>query len=226
MCRLTCFIRCKNLSKLFKITATLIPVLTITIIGLSKVFLNESLQELMFLEGGIIEYSTALIFALTAIIGFISVFKQRDNDLFFFSILTTLAAMRELDLHKAWTSDSILKSRFYISPETPIIEKAAGGAVVLILIIAAFHFLRKTPNLIRGLIKINPLSWSIGFGFGFLTIGKIIDSAARLFPPLYKVLEQDKTLSRMIEESFEMAGSLFFLMALFLLIYEIKTKEH
>ena len=60
--------------------------------------------------------------------------KHRVNLRFVLALGMSLAAMRELDWHKAWTTDSVLKSRFYLSDVTPIYEKVIGGGVILLLL--------------------------------------------------------------------------------------------
>lgn len=162
-------------------------------------------------EGGFVETATAFLFGMAGLLGFAFWIKGRKKSDFIFASLMILAAMRELDLHREWTTDSILKSRFYISPETPLFEKIIGGVVILFLIYAVFFLVKQLPSWIKKLWGFHPQSWAILLGLGMLVSGKIIDSMARILPFLSEFHADNRDFLGLAEESFELTGALFFL---------------
>lgn len=66
--------------------------------------------------------------------------------------LLLLAGARELDWHKAFTTDSVLKTNYYLETVAPLGEKLlAAGFVVLVAIMVAYYLRAYLPDLWRGL---------------------------------------------------------------------------
>lgn len=163
-------------------------------------------------ESGAIELSTAIIFILAAFIGLVQFIKTNAKIDFIFMVLMAFAAAREMDWHKEWTTDSILKSRFYIESSTPMIEKIIGGLVIAFLIYALWQLMKRVPLFVANLWHFAPRAWAIGFGLGALTIAKILDSMERIIPPLAQFHDDHYELISVVEESLEITGALFFIL--------------
>jgi branched-subunit amino acid transport protein AzlD len=169
-------------------------------------------------EYGFVESATAIGFAIVGIIAFIIYLQKRHGIWAIFSFLMVMASMREMDLHKYWTTDSILKSRFYISEQTPIIEKLIGGGVIILLILCAVFLIRRVPYFVSSVWKFHANAWALCFAFGCLIVAKGMDSMARIFPFLADFHAQNRDFLGVIEESLEFTSALFFLLVCFLAI--------
>lgn len=198
-----------------------LAVILVTLGGLSYAHVQLSYEESLQLanEGSILETTTAIIFALTALLAFITLVKKQDKVWFCFGSLMVAATMRELDLHKAWTTDSIFKLRFYSGDAAPFYEKALGLLFVFILLLCLVQFIRHIPSWISNLMKFHPISLSIFLGLGTLGGGKTLDSMTRVLPFLADFHGQNRPLLRMLEEGLEMTSSFFFLLICLLALF-------
>jgi hypothetical protein len=162
-------------------------------------------------EDSLIELSAIIAFGFTALLMLIRFIGTKTKMDFIFMTLMVLAAAREMDLHKKWTTDSILKSRFYIDPETPQIEKVIGAVLIFFLIYAAFQLVKRVPTFITDLWRFKAESLGIAMGLGILVLSKVIDSKSRL-PYIGDVLSDfDGLYLGLVEETFETAAAGFFI---------------
>ena len=173
--------------------------------------MNEAQWATLGSEHGFFERVSAITFAIVGAFAFIIFAFRRYSLWLYFSLLMAMASMREMDLHKAWTSDSILKSRFYLDSGVPIEEKLIGAGVILLLIFIAVQMTRHIPFWLRSLWNFRARAWTIGFALGSLAVAKLLDSMARVIPPLAEFHAENRAFLTVIEESLEMAGALFFL---------------
>ena len=162
-------------------------------------------------EDGLIEISTAICFVLAAFLGFVQFLKHSTKMNFVFFTLMALAGAREMDWHKEWTSQSILKSRFYTDANTGDLEKIIGVAVIVFLLYAVFQLVKRVPLFIANLWAFQSTSWGVAMGLGTLTIAKGMDSLARLAPSLEDFKNENYAYMNLMEESLELAGALFFI---------------
>jgi len=197
-------------------------------VGLLFIFtaIPQSDWETITAEHNPLEMTTAIAYIIAAIIGLLVFVKDKSQMHFITFALMVLATGREMDLHKEWTTDSILKSRFYIDPATPIIEKIIGGIVILFLVYAVITLVRRTPRFIMMLWQLSALAWSIALGLGLLTIAKTMDSMARLFPFLADFHAHHRDFLNVIEETLELGGALFFVVMVIILIKRPLPSTH
>lgn len=163
-------------------------------------------------ENGFIEI-LASCFLVSA--GFSSLYLFLKNRLYgwdVYSFFMFAAFARELDWHKDFTSMSVFKSRFYLSPDVPITEKFIGGIVICTLLIATYFVVQKLKLLWRLFLDKN-LTVTLGFTACFLILlGKILDGFFRYFPSLKELRPVYGDHLRLFEEGLEMvAAGLFFL---------------
>ena len=120
--------------------------------------------------------------------------------------------MRELDWHTKFTNQSILKSRFYLDPSTPFIEKFIG---IIILLILAFILIKFIKELYLSRIYLYPLN--VPFMFLFLSIslfltGKFLDGVFRHIPMLIVYREDYGDSIRLVEEILESIAAFVFIL--------------
>lgn len=188
-------------------------ILTILLLSafLSFVFLqfdDKALEYLSF-EGGFIEVATAVMFALTAFFALLIYWQKRHRLWLYFGLLMTLACMREMELHRAWTSDSILKSNFYLNADSIRLEVIAGLAVIILLLFLTYQMIRRVPQWLAALWRFKVEAWALGFALGFLTLAKTLDSMKRWFPSLTDFKDDNRAFLDVVEESFELTAVLF-----------------
>ncbi len=174
-------------------------------------FLPESQWLSIASEQGAFEMLSAILFGIAAFLGLVVFIKTQSKMDFIFMMLMGLACARELDLHKEWTTQSILKSRFYIDPNTPALEKIIGVIVILFLVYSAWQLIKRVPQFIASVWHFVPTAWAIGLGLGMITIAKLLDSMKRVLPFMAEFHTDNRAFLGVIEESMELSGAIFFL---------------
>jgi len=183
--------------------------------------LSPDSLEWVLSEAGPFEIGSALLFFITAILGFYLFTKIKTKLSFSFGALMMIAGMRELDWHKKWTSDSILKSRFYLSEETPVIEKIFGIIFILTLTGTVVIVLKHIPKWISLLKQNDVISWGIFYAFGIMAFAKVIDGSDRLFSSLITKTENNYFQFSAVEEGLEFISASCFVLIAGLLIKRI-----
>ncbi len=64
-------------------------------------------------------------------------------------IVAMVAAAREADLHKAFTTDSLFKTHYYLKSAAPLLEKLVAGVVALLALAAVVYVLVAGARYIR-----------------------------------------------------------------------------
>lgn len=189
--------------------------------GLVYAYLYLSQEEWIILgsETGITEKVTEILFALVAALSLVLLIVKRHSIWLHFGVLMALAAMREMDLHKEWTTDSIFKLRFYTGDSAPLYEKLIGAAVILILLFSLMKIIRHIPLWLTDILKFQPMALSVFMGLGALAAGKGLDSMARILPFLADFHRENGPVLAMIEESLEMTSAAFFLLVCLLALF-------
>tara|TARA_B100001750_G_scaffold248420_1_gene279305 strand:+ start:1470 stop:2102 length:633 start_codon:yes stop_codon:yes gene_type:complete len=186
------------------------------------VFLNPAQWIAMSAENQLIEDGTALAFGIAAGLAFFVFLKRKTKIWVYFSSLMALAAAREMDLHKEWTSDSILKSNFYLKEGAGIGERIIGFLVILLLLFLAYQMIRRVPEWIASLWKFQSTAWAIGMGLGALTVAKCLDSMVRWFPFIADFKINNGSFLGLMEESLEMVGAAFFISVAWMAICKVR----
>ncbi len=183
-----------------------IPVaLAVTAIGILSAypFTAERLGELTR-ETGWIEVSTAVIYFTAAFL----LLTVRRHDPWFFAhsaFVVALMGSRELDLHKAFTSDSVLSTRFYFRDLAGLQEKLISGVVVTIFAAIVLYYLRYWPRLRDGLSRRSPAAISAALAIAFIPLTKFLDAFGRLMAGFGFEVTFDINIVGIVEESSEQA---------------------
>lgn len=130
--------------------------------------------------------------------------------------ILVIFGLRELDFHARFTTMGIFKSRFYISPEVPVLEKIIGAAALLILAGAmAYVVKRHFRSFIRGVRRLEPGPFSGLITIALLVFTKTVDGLPRkldgLGLPSPEALER---FSWIVEEVLEMGIPIFMLIGI------------
>ena len=199
----------ENLSPFLKIVAAYV-LLVVTISLLPGNIPYETVKE-----GGPIETLSAGGYFLFCIFLFhfnwIEAIKTAVAPGFFVLLL----GLRELDFHARFTTMGMFKSRFYISPDVPIVEKAIVGTFVIGLIVyAVWYLLRVWPFFKRALRARRPWAVSLICAVGCVVFSKALDGNSDIYELLLPMLEDTRILARIIEECMELLIPLFFIRSL------------
>ena len=116
-----------------------------------------------------------------------------------------LLGARELDLHKAFTTDSVLTTRFFFRDHVPLTEKLVAGAVLAVLLVVVLRYLRHWRRLRDGLVRRSPAAISVALAILMLPATKFLDAFGRLLTGFGFEVTFNIDAVGIVEESLEMA---------------------
>lgn len=177
----------------------------VTVAGLMMFVTPEYLPNI-WREGSVIEMATAYLFGIATLVGLYNAHLSRARGWVVASCLMAFAVMREMDWHKAMTSDSVFKSRFY-SGDAPLSEKLLGAAIVFLFLYLTVFFVKKIPHWVRLLRQQDGASWCVFCILGTAAVAKALDSLSRLVPPLKPFYEAHRPVFVLTEETLELLSS-------------------
>lgn len=177
------------------------------------------LPQASFTEGAWIEVSTATILLTSALL--IAVWRPYPQTWLWPACLLTMG-LRELDLHKAFTSSSIFKSRFYLG-DAPTHEKLAGLVVIGLLIYLLYCCAKRVPDILHQLRQGSLIVWLAVNALLLMGLGRAIDSMSRILPWLHQRLPAHAQTMH-AEEVLELGGSIVMLAACIIWLWKQKAK--
>lgn len=124
---------------------------------------------------------------------------------------------RELDMHNRFTTDSVLKSRYYLKVKAPLTEKLLAGTVVLALAaVVAYLLLRYLPLFRQRLRERAPEAVTLGAAGIVLVFTKLVDRLPGILKHDYGIglSEWARHLAMALEEPLELMIPLLVLLAL------------
>ncbi|WP_051222219.1 hypothetical protein [Neptunomonas japonica] len=188
------------------ITGYLICSATLVVLFLLSVVLGGTEREFLLAEGGLIETSSAAGYFICAI--FI-IYKSNLNYLkryHYFLILIIMFGLRELDFDKRFTTMGILKSKFLFSSQVPMLEKAIGFFIILILLYTVYRILKThLRSFLLNLKEFSTITIGTLFSIAFLVVSKSIDGLGRKLKPFgIELSELQKTHIEALEEILEL----------------------
>jgi len=126
-----------------------------------------------------------------------------------------LLGLRELDFHARFTTMGMFKSRFFISPEVPLVEKILVTGFILGLLGYAFYYLRERMVAFKAdLAAGSPYAFSIAAAVGCILLSKALDGNSEIFEYLLPMIDESSQLPRTAEECLELFIPVFLLRAL------------
>lgn len=154
--------------------------LILLLIFIATFFLEGATRDLWLKEAGLIESASAIGYFLCAAMilykGRISYLKKH----YYFFVLIFFFMLRELDFDKKFTAMGIFKLRFYSTPGVPMMEKIAGGMVILLLLYVVFKIVKNhSLDFVGGLKNNSVVSIGIFIVGTLLVVSKSLDGLAR-----------------------------------------------
>lgn len=169
-------------------------------------------------EAGVFEIGSAVgWFGLAA--GLLALaFAGRDRRLCIPAGIIMLAfGMRELDWHKAFTADSMLKSNYYLDMPAPLMEKVIAASVVLgLLSLLGYLMVTFALPLLRALRRHDAGALTLLNGMALLIFSKVVDRSVSVAGDDWGWLlpAWAEHLQRAVEEPLEFFLPIFFALAL------------
>ncbi|MEE8271023.1 MAG: hypothetical protein V3R98_04730 [Alphaproteobacteria bacterium] len=175
-------------------------------------FTPEDLAPLVR-ESGWIEVTTAAIYVL-AIVAMLAV--SRIDRWFFVHSAAVVAIMtaRELDLHKAFTTDSVSKLRFYTGDHVGLTEKLVTGAVMLVLAAIVLRYLKYWRRLYDGIFGRSPAAYSMLLLIVLIPVTKLLDAITRILRGFDIPIFYEIQFVGLFEESLELTLPVIMLIAI------------
>ena len=137
------------------------------------------------------------------------------------AVVAAALAAREEGWHKAFTADSLFKTDYYQMANVPLAEKVIAGAVAAGLTITLIWLLVAGGRLLIGQGGWRrPWGWVVIAGVAIAPILKAVDRAPSILRIRFDLVlpEQVGTVMKALEEGFEAALPILFLLALFLFL--------
>lgn len=172
-------------------------------------------------ENGPVETVSALLYFIFCIFFLYFNFKGIIRTSPAPGLFLLLLGLRELDFHSRFTTMGIFKSRFFVSPDVPIIEKSLALLFIVLLLIYIVIFLRRNLGKYRrNVMAMRPWAIAVAFGILCVVLSKSLDGNSKLIASFLPLLDDPRTFSRTMEECIELFIPLFFLRALILYGYD------
>lgn len=182
---------------------------------LTTFFFDRSIAVSLTEEGGVFESVSPILWvALAALCAMLLGFRSRYG--FGTTFLCLIFAAREMDLHKAFTADSIFKNSFY-RMDVSILDKAMGGTVAIMcvstllwLLIAVIYYIYIESAWRRGWGRLTIIAVC------FILFTKVMDRIGAILSVDYDyhLNQQTAMVFHMHEEGFEMLLPILFAIAL------------
>ena len=155
-------------------------------------------------EDGWIEVTTAALY-LAAVVALLASWRLDARFFAHSAFIVGLLGARELDLHKAFTTDSVLTTRFFFRDHVPLTEKLVAGAVLAVLLVVVLRYLRHWRRLRDGLVRRSPAAISVALAILMLPATKFLDAFGRLLTGFGFEVTFNIDAVGIVEESLEMA---------------------
>lgn len=131
-------------------------------------------------------------------------------------VIPVLMCLREMDFHSHFTTQSITRLTFYLSPEISLLEKAYGVAAFAAVVWAGLMLLRNARGYLADLRRGRAYAVAL-LGAAFLVVfSKSIDGIGRKLAPLgIDISSEAGKVFGVAEEVLELGIPLLFLIAVF-----------
>ncbi len=201
----------RNLVPLLKIAAVYV------LLVISITLMPEKISQEMVRENGPVEVLSAAGYFLFCLFlfyfNYIGAVRTRFAPGFFIFLL----GLRELDFHARFTTMGMFKSRFFVSPEVPVVEKFLVTLFIISLLTYGIIYLRGSlPRFKKDVSRARPYAVSIACAVGCILVSKSLDGNSIIFKTLLPMLENPATFARTVEECLELFIPILFIRALLL----------
>lgn len=190
-------------------------VMFMTALSTSISMLPKELAADVVRENGPVEVITALGYMIAAGWLFVTGLKGRIDSGLSAGFLVLLLGLREMDFHARFTTMGIFKTRFYVSPDVPVVEKVIVSIVVIALIVAIVKIIRlQCAPFLQSLCRKYPPAIAVALAVVLMVVSKMLDSFSGPLQSIINLMHNDPDLCMWVmEEVFEMGIPCLILLA-------------
>jgi hypothetical protein len=195
-------------------------------------FLPAKIARAITVEGGVVEFGSALLWLAAAALLFFAAALANPalrKPRLALAILPLAAGMRELDWHKKFTADSILKSNYWLGkipapPGEKIIAALILALIIFCVIVAASRYGR---GFIADLRKREPIARQTAAALALLFVAKnFLDGINRKLAPLdLKLGRAAAEIAHTWEECLEFTAALLIFGAAFFTLAATRRRK-
>lgn len=164
------------LSRFAFLIPTVIVVITTLAIGLS---LEHDAAKLIFSEGRLVENATVVVYALAIIVA-LAVKHPHLAMRCHTALILAIMAARELDMHKSFTTESMIKISYYSKPLDPVYIRVISACVVLTLLAFLLVYLKHLKGFFMDLWRGRAYAVTMAAVLVILPVSKTFDSSPRM----------------------------------------------
>ncbi|MFP4039004.1 MAG: hypothetical protein ACLFS7_00560 [Desulfosudaceae bacterium] len=174
---------------------------------------DPSLAEELTRENGPVENLTVVGYGIALVL--MAVLLRGLKHYFWFLLLVLAMALRELDFHARFTSITTTSTRFYVSPEVPVVAKIIALAVFFLLLYGLIRLaVSYLPALVAGLKSGRPEAVGVFLGIFLAVIAKLLDGLSRKLADFGVDLSAGASLTaECVEEVLELGIPVMFILA-------------
>ncbi len=194
------------------------------ICGLALV-LPEPLSAAFLEEGGPVETMSAAGFVVCVV----ALFREGSGPFlrrhYYLVAILVAMALRELDFHSDYTTMSITRARFYLSPAVPLGEKLGAVAAVGFLAWCGLLMLRRFGrDFVAGIRRLDSVALAVALAAGSAILAKSLDGLPRKLSGFGIDLAADaQRMALALEEVVELGIPAFLLIAIFSYFLRART---
>ena len=184
------------------------------------------------MDGHLIDIITYVSYSLliVALIFSYKNFKDKKLDYFAYFFLAISAFLREMGIQHwlASKDTTAIKIKFFTNPNNPISEKILTAVLVLAVLVVIIYITKKYAiHLIKGVFKMDTISWSVGTLVFFGLFSKFIDRYPSNFKRSHGVViaEAIKNNLSILEETSEVFIPLTAILILIQYYFMIKEEK-
>ena len=137
-------------------------------------------------ENGMVESMTVFFYVVAIAVVLFAGTQMKGSTKCAVVIMLAYMCMREMDLHKSVSSESILKSRFWLGSHIPVTDKLLAVLILLPILWMLFHFIKNCAGtFFRELFSREGHAITILVFFIVLAVSKCIDRSLNVLTELY-----------------------------------------
>ncbi len=175
------------------------------------------LKNAIIKEGGIVESLSAIGYFVCIILLVCQGWKKEERQSYWYTnLLLLILGLREFDFHCRFTTMGITKTKFYVSPDVPVMEKIIGAGVTFLFLYLIIYLIKKHfKDMLSAIKQMEPYAIGICFGILFMCLSKTLDALGSNLASIGVIIGYELELIAIsVEEILELGIPLMFIIAI------------